>query len=277
MITDCAISTGSTHPICQDYARSGEDYVILSDGCSDPKSPDTDIGSRLIVLAAEHFKKSGGGPIENIHKSILAIAAYFAEQVGLKRTCLDATLLTIWPINGKMTATIFGDGAFFQKIPSGLPAGGHTLSVTTVSYPDNFPFYPNYLLPERTARPKPSYQKAEIRRMDFLPNGQIEEGSAFSGEEGKNFWSMEVDPNAIFAGVTSDGIGSFIQHIILETSKETQAINNKEILPDLLGFKSFNPGFVKRRMQRFEKDLSLQKRQHYDDLSIAAIAFKDEV
>ncbi|HYO91642.1 MAG TPA: hypothetical protein VEQ40_08400, partial [Pyrinomonadaceae bacterium] len=66
MNADSAFLIGATHAVCQDYAVAGNGtpderaavsnlqanpYVILSDGCS--SSPDTDIGARLLVKAAE--------------------------------------------------------------------------------------------------------------------------------------------------------------------------------------------------------------------------------
>ena len=57
MNANCAINIGSTHALCQDYALARNDgpYVILSDGCS--SSPDTDVGSRLLVKASEKIFK----------------------------------------------------------------------------------------------------------------------------------------------------------------------------------------------------------------------------
>ena len=66
MNADSAFRMGSTHAVCQDYAVASawtaaahtdgaapppRPYIILSDGCS--STPDTDVGARLLVKAAE--------------------------------------------------------------------------------------------------------------------------------------------------------------------------------------------------------------------------------
>ncbi len=68
MHADSVYVIGDGHQVCEDYARSGcfsdmwisEDglrsavhYALVSDGCSGSK--DTDIGSRLIINAAERM------------------------------------------------------------------------------------------------------------------------------------------------------------------------------------------------------------------------------
>ncbi len=53
MNTDWFSSQGSQHRINQDYVLSGNDYVILSDGCS--MAPNSDIGARLLTHSAKQI------------------------------------------------------------------------------------------------------------------------------------------------------------------------------------------------------------------------------
>ena len=69
MNANSAINIGATHSLCEDYviAQSEGHYVILSDCCS--SSPDTDIGARLLVKAAENIlTKQAVDGVEQLHK-----------------------------------------------------------------------------------------------------------------------------------------------------------------------------------------------------------------
>lgn len=55
MLADSFFEQGVTHEVCEDYARNGMTYAVLSDGCTNGGGPriDTDWGARLMCLAAE--------------------------------------------------------------------------------------------------------------------------------------------------------------------------------------------------------------------------------
>src|SRR5215203_2249321 len=74
MNTDCFFNIGATHSVCQDYVVASP-YLILSDGCS--SSPDTDIGARLLVKAAERV--CGKYEIEEVHKESARLALGWAK------------------------------------------------------------------------------------------------------------------------------------------------------------------------------------------------------
>src|ERR1035437_403236 len=116
--TDIAFVTGATHKVCQDYARKGESFVLLSDGCS--SSEDSDFGARILVKVFENtirfmtyqeyekYGTTGDGHWDA--GNVLDIARITASNMKLPNECLDATL--IWAqINGEIIdVKIFGDG-----------------------------------------------------------------------------------------------------------------------------------------------------------------------
>ena len=62
MPTDAAFVIGTRHSVvadpCQDYARAGDDWVAVADGCSN--GGHTDMGARIWVMAAKKMVEEHG-------------------------------------------------------------------------------------------------------------------------------------------------------------------------------------------------------------------------
>ncbi|MFT5683914.1 MAG: hypothetical protein ACI8RZ_004846 [Myxococcota bacterium] len=118
MPASAAYAIGSSHTVCQDYARAADDLALLSDGCSG--SPDTDIGARLLVTAALMESVVDDG----LPMRAAQTARRWAVTQGLavpQRTpgCLDATLLLAWRDGDHLRALIAGDGAVAVRYRDG--------------------------------------------------------------------------------------------------------------------------------------------------------------
>jgi hypothetical protein len=92
MNPDFIFETGDSHAVCEDYGRQGMvgdvAYIIQSDGCSDPKSPDTDFGARLLAKAMENFVLADVRGVVARHAQVrahlaVAQAASGARTIGL--------------------------------------------------------------------------------------------------------------------------------------------------------------------------------------------------
>lgn len=195
------------------------------------------------------------------HDKTIELAATYARNMGLPEQCLDATLLTIRVEKGVPVAMIFGDG-FLAVRKDGI------LRITKVSFPNNVPFYLNYKLNEKR-RNCGQLQPAVVEELEFGPNGFATSHEAL--ELPNDFLFKYVDAGSDFVAVMSDGAGSFLRPLVSETSKTNESVPQNEILPELLAFKTFQPGFVQRRLKRLEKDNRERGWQHYDDLSVGAI------
>ena len=275
MIPDCSTSIGSTHAVCQDYARCGEGqdgpYVLLSDGCS--SSHDTDIGARLLVLAAEKYVNWGYKvSMHDYPKAVIEEAYSHAKRIGLQETCLDATLMAVRMIDGSLVATVYGDGMIAQRIRGNI-------FVSEVSYPDGYPNYMSYMLNEDRSQATKALRSPRILSFEIRPDGMTSETGDI--EMGCDFYYKYVDSEADFVALISDGATSFIKPVVSETSKKAENVPLHEVLRGLLAFKSLpqhgdrsnlQTGFVRRRMQKFLKESSKNGWQHYDDLSVGAVA-----
>ena len=118
MSTAAAYAIGTSHTVCQDYARRSDHLALLSDGCSG--SPDTDIGARLLVTAALMEPVIDAA----LPRRAAARARQWALAQGLgvpERApgCLDATLLLAWRRGAHLHALVAGDGAVAMRNRSG--------------------------------------------------------------------------------------------------------------------------------------------------------------
>lgn len=284
MNADSAFHIGASHAVCQDYSLAGERppsaspaelngrtsaYVILSDGCS--SSPDTDIGARLLVKAAEQALNAVGeaasrDPAE-LHREAAGRALGWAELMHLRPQAVDATLLTAHLDGDELILACTGDGVICLQSATGA------IDVYSISYPSGYPLYPSYQhQPERLL----AWQAGEL-----------------SGKEVKHFRGASIEsplrlkdtrkadsPTEVLtvaasayrcAALFSDGIHSFYSAEQTETSKSAQAIPAEDVLCGFISFKSVRGAFVGRRMKKFLQDCRARGWRHMDDLAIGAL------
>lgn len=144
MPTDAAFVIGTRHSAvadpCQDYARSGDGWVAVSDGCSN--GGHTDIGARLWVMAAKKVIETEGVAIlahpANFMKHVLAEG----EEQMRPHPVVDglATLAVGALVESLFHAVLQGDGC----VAVALSDGG--LEYSEIAAPMNAPLYPQYML-----------------------------------------------------------------------------------------------------------------------------------
>lgn len=282
MNADSAFQIGSSHAVCQDYslagawlpsahaeARGSRPHVILSDGCS--SSPDTDIGARLMVKAAERTLREHGGPpgrdLTEIHEEAARLALTWAELLGLRPQAVDATLLTAHLDGEELAIGCSGDGVVCLQTWAGA------LDVYSISYPSGYPLYPSYThQPERLLALGDARRSGkEVRHFrsaaveDCLQPRDVSGGGALT----EVFTVKAADYKC--AALFSDGIHSFFRAGLTEAGGRVEAVPMELVLCDLISFKTTRGAFVGRRMKRFQKDCRQKGWQHADDLSVGAL------
>jgi hypothetical protein len=277
MNADSATSIGSTHSLCQDYviARNGsakgeEPYVILSDGCS--SSPDTDIGSRLLVKAAEKtFRSRDMDDVEEVHKAAAQLALGWAELIGIAAQSVDATLLSVHVIGADLIVACSGDGVILLESQNG------DLDLYAISTPSGYPFYPSYAhqserLAELIANDRTTKEIKHLRRdrasehfkpINVTTSDSLTEVFRLNASDYK------------YAAVASDGIDSFFCTRQSTNGKRLEAVGLIEVLHEFWSFKNSHGTFVERRLKKFTKDSHAKGWQHVDDLSIGVIHLGD--
>ena len=284
MNADSAFQIGSSHAVCQDYALAGtclpsersqvpgahgRPYVILSDGCS--SSPDTDIGARLMVKAAERTLRGWAGPaacdLAEIHEEAARLALTWAELLGLRPQAVDATLLTAHLDGEELAIGCSGDGVVCLRTWAGA------LDVYSISYPSGYPLYPSY-----THQPERLLALGDARRS----GKEVRHFRSASAEDCLQPWGVSGDgaPTEVFivraadykcAALFSDGIHSFFRAGQTEAGGRVEAVPLDLVLRDLISFKTNRGAFVGRRVNRFLKDCRQKGWQHADDLSVGAL------
>lgn len=257
MHSDSFFFGSRSHKSCQDYARSGtinnKCYAIIADGCS--SSPDTDFGSRLITLSAVDTIKN-----EDIFQGneVIKLADSFRHR-ELSQFCLDSTLISIH-VNRSIWVNISGDGLVVRATKDGL--------YNSNKFDCNgAPNYLSYLLDEnRMKKYKEEFGKIKIYHEDLNIETEIE---AFSENNIiTNNFELSIYKYAI---AFSDGIFSF-------QNKETlELIDYKEVLKEILDFKSFTGEFISRKMKKFlTKTCQERNWINTDDISVAGIYLEEE-
>ncbi len=266
MNTDSAFMIGTTHSVCQDYAIAKDRYVIVSDGCS--TSPDTDIGVRLVVQAANQLlSNAANDDVVSLHKEAVQLALKWAHEIGVRSQSIDATLLTAHCNDDELMIGASGDGVIVLESTAG------TIDVYSVSFPSGFPLYPAYVhQPDRLRAWQSSLPACrETRHFQGLFNSLdlVETSTCTNVTE-----TIRVKTNNLRqVALISDGVHSFYKHEGSTTSKHITSIPLDQVLKDLVAFKSGHGAFVGRRVKKFEKECVSNGWYHADDLAIGAIYF----
>lgn len=292
MNADSFLAIGKTHHICQDYVRvhdpegKAKPFCLLSDGCS--ASPDTDIGARFLVLAAERERLhrgwffnddllpgSAGHDITASESCLIVLdnAMDLVQDARLSLLCLDATLLSLVPDDKYILASIIGDGVIAARRRDG------TIESWVVDFPEGAPGYLSYLIDDK--RLKHFCDKYGAKTVKHMLGGKVlhdvEARMTYEApppDETKGTASgvsfdVCLDPAEYdFVAIFSDGIQSFVR----ETKpKNFEAVPLDEVLAQVMAIKGSAGEFVTRRCRRFQKFCLENKWQHNDDFSMAAI------
>jgi serine/threonine protein phosphatase PrpC len=259
--TDTFIEIGSNHQICEDYIISGNDlhtnYIILSDGCSTAKN--SEMGARLLTyLAKQYLKYHNHISLEQKDANVMGQwiihnAEMTMRQLGLERSCLDATLIISYVYKKLIHIYMYGDGVIVMKDRSG------EIKIVTVDYTQNTPYYLSYLIDEKCDQ---LYYKKKIQKK--ITHALKVPGSSFDLIEAydKPYYhaiNMDIYP-CVF--VCSDGIKSFVE--------DNKIMDPYDYIYNFMNYKNTNGEFLKRRMKRALLDLSSDNIKHFDDLSIGA-------
>ncbi|MBF0100180.1 MAG: protein phosphatase 2C domain-containing protein, partial [Desulfobacterales bacterium] len=222
-------------------------YGILSDGCS--SSEQTDVGARILAHLASAYLIRHQDNLESIAyepmgKTIIESAGQIAELMNLPKTALDATLIIAYELNRQIYIYVYGDGCILYK------KSDQPLSITTISFLKNAPYYLSYQLDQARNQ---SYLDCQLTK-------QVGDQIVAVHTPVQFIFPMEQDAAVM---ISSDGIESFIDNY-------GNKIHVNEAASEFMSFKNVKGSFVKRRIKRAIRDYEKSGRVHYDDISLAA-------
>lgn len=255
---------GDGHDVCEDYTWSGMilgkfPCVILSDGCS--SSDDTDIGARIMVRSMkETLEESLTAPF-NYDSIMMEFRSYYksmARAMFLPDPALDATILVAVIMEGVIHTIQYGDGYIVHKQPN-------KTVMDYYQYPFNAPFYHHY-----TA--KYDYEQrylANFGDQNMIASGGDETVLNHVKDAGSHHCVYYIDNSDLglhTISLLSDGVDTFFQG--------NDRIELNSVLDDILSFKNTTGEFVKRKLKMYLHKNAKNNIQHYDDISLATIAFE---
>ena len=271
--SDFIFERGSHHQVCEDYASSGvknsnsdsiSAFAAISDGCSG--SPNSDIGSRIVIKCAENKIKHDFPEEELFRKRVFNNMEACCEDLGLNKNALDATLLFLHVNNNGYEIRAYGDGSIIKLKHDG------TIEFTLIEYPSNAPLYFNYYgfsNYNRLNQYKSSFGVVRnIYKYIINPDSSdciisIDEDATPYIERGENEYKV--------IAVTSDGISSFFKQSV---ENPYESICEEDIVKLLMDYKTVDREFIQRKMNGFKKHCKMNNWKHSDDFSMAGVSFE---
>lgn len=249
---DSHFSMGRTHLVCEDYTRRGTSpfpWVMVSDGCS--ASHDTDVGSRVLILAAQKCLSHLTHLPDYHHfgRQVIDYAVEISQSLNLPDNALDATLLLAIAQGRTVYIYIYGDGFVVLKDKE------HNFKVLEFSFSQNAPYYLSYWIDESY---RTSYQKmAQTTKTLNVKEGQ--KSTLYSYDKPLQY-QFSLDDYPLIA-ITSDGLSKFVD------MNNYKPLPVETILPQLFDFPSLAGSFVKRRLPAILNGLERSKILPFDDFS----------
>jgi len=259
---DTFLEIGDSHRVCEDYIIAGDNpvpFIILSDGCS--SSNNTEMGARILCHLAKQYLRYRGDNLYDLDYNkmgnwVIHNAELTARQLGLTVSCLDATLIVSYELDGIVTVFMYGDGVVVSKSSNGA------IQVDFIEFTNNAPYYLSYLIDEFRDEIYHANKNSKSLHETFESGDTKYQEIAYDTKVVLQY-SLTAHPN-IF--ISSDGLQSFIK----KDPSLRDAIPLHDVLEPFMAFKNVKGEFLKRRMKRALKDLKNNGIVHYDDLSIGA-------
>lgn len=261
MPTDAAFVIGTRHAAvadpCQDYARSGDGWVAVADGCS--TGGHTDIGARLWVMAAKNVMDNHGVELLKTPKVFMEKVLDVGGQQMKHHPVVDglATLAVGGLVDSSFHAILQGDGC----VAVALCNGG--LEYWEIAAPQNAPLYPQYMLDAQHLE--------QWKKMVFNAPTQVRMFRYDDGGTLQNIQTLELTDDLFFARqwstdeayamlVCSDGVFSF-------SDKKPFAV-----LSDLFSVKEPTGAFMQRRLAAMQRGWIRKNEEcSSDDLAVGGV------
>ena len=257
MHADAHYVIGAGHLVCQDYAVAGTfdggAYAIVADGCSGAAG--SDVGARLVALAAEHAVVAAAGELSPV--AIIERARAAAELLGLAPRCLDATLMWAVARGDEVEVMVSGDGVIAAMREDGL------LESWSIGFDRGAPAYLGYWLDE--ARMSELVAMDQTRRVEHVgPAGTDETLAAVARTPYLFRLTLDARRHPRIA-LFSDGVTSV-------TDSAGEPVELARVLAELFDFKTATGQFVTRRLRRFaQRECPVRGWSQRDDLAAAVL------
>lgn len=263
-IADHAFHIGNQHlrngMPCQDYAaseaRSDSANAVVSDGCS--SGGKTDIGARIVALNTLNALREGNAVTIPFDQYCFSLDEAVRQELNLKHEDMLATIGYIRANMQLAELRLLGDGVL------AVQWGDTDVAMMRIEWANNMPAYRAYMLDD--------YAGLRNAMKDWmLPNEHVwyhgdgtqhvYSRSFDEGIKGTN-WVYPISSTAAYPtnfAIFSDGVA------------QVTAMDWKDVVKELMSFKSYEGDFVKRRMNRFIRDIHTAGKGPMDDIAMACV------
>lgn len=274
ILKDSIFKIGKAHSVCQDYAVHcntelyGDSYelIAISDGCS--SSPDTDIGSRILV---KRGILDGWWPRRDVSVFMETCKDVINSLYDLDYSCLDATLLLAnVKLNNKLRVKAYGDGVFSYRLKD------DTIKIVKIEFANNAPYYLSYeISPERKKNYLEIFGGKKTITVYTVTFGNTDVEYTEVAYNEKTEFEFDISTLKSFF-LFSDGVETFHQVIKTETSKFTKDIPVVDSVLEIMNCPTFGP-FLEKKYTKLYEQHAKQGIFHSDDLSVAAFLFQEDL
>jgi len=285
---DSYYGIGDKHQVCQDYALHGTidemEYVIVSDGCSSAEY--SEIGAQILCHAAKYqialcnqtglFKECSLNTLSSVlGNGILKRIDEVRMSYPISRGALEATLLIAVNTPDRTFVFGWGDGVIIERYRASN--GDEFQAVVNIDFSANAPFYlvcdrENYLkgLQERgydepliyyTYHYKNTPAGGTPGRSSSVEKEKLSDGMPYTWLNDKKIYEVG---GLISITVCSDGIKSFQDEC-------KNSVELMTVVPEIVGYKSTEGDFVKKRMFFLKRKAEKNNWLHYDDIGCGTI------
>lgn len=221
MKTDSIALAARGKVICQDSARHGSNYIIVTDGCS--SSPFSEVGAMLLALSARNLFENEYY-FEDFGEVAVLKARDACVMMGLPSSALDATLIIGYQLNKQFTVSVYGDGVIWYKDSAGTRA---TVYETVAESSLGSVSLPYYL----------SYRFNKDRDRSFFECKPVTQINGQKVDFSKKHTVYLESPD--FVGITTDGVTQISNRVV--------KLSTDEVLKRFTDFPITEGAFLARR------------------------------
>lgn len=262
MPTDAAFVIGTRHSVvaapCQDYARAGDGWVAVADGCS--TGGHTDIGARVWVQSAKKVIEAEGVALVSDGRKFMARVLNEGKEQMRVYPVEDglATLGIGALVESKFHAVLQGDGC----VAVALCDGG--IEYCEIAAPMNAPLYPQYLL-----------NGDHVNQWKTMVNGAYTQVRTFRYDAEGVLVSLkdtELDGDDLFF---SRSWNTAEAYAMLVCSDGVFSVPNKtafDVLSELFSVKDRSGAFMQRRLAAIQRGWARRREDACtDDLAVGGV------
>ncbi len=287
LITDAFFQQGSSHEVCEDYAVSGPNFAIVSDGCSNGGGPSisSDWGARFLCKSAEEFIET----VDLRSSTYMFLTTVLVNSNLLLRNfkkldprCLTATLIIVQQIEESFEWLLVGDGVIAAQRHDGTWTIKHFEFLPGGASGRAAPFYLSYTGDHNDVRLYLDQFGGHVQVDTY--NGPLSNPTKtsttgtldFTDPEGWTFKGSFPLSEYKACYILSDGITSFMKKIQSETDKRVEPVNLISAIEMMFRIPLIRPGFLNaRRNWAFKQNRpdTFQRAgwYNYDDVSVGGI------